>query len=76
MARPLEHPETLSDRSPRVDWSVWADGQWWRLTQGPDFPQDPFRALRALRSWGTRNGRRISGAVSGTDTMDIKITER
>jgi len=75
MARRLAHPRTATDRSPRVDWSRWADGDWWRLTRGPDFPQDPAKALRAIRSWGTRNGFRVSGVVSGSDTLDVRITE-
>jgi len=74
MARHVAHPISMAHRSPRVNWARWADGEWWRLRRGTDFPQTPPLALRALRSWGTRNGYRVSGTVSGSESIDIRIT--
>lgn len=63
-----------ADRARQVDWSRYADGDWWRLRMGRDFDQSPAQALRAVRSWGHRNGRRISGVVSSDKTITIRIT--
>ena len=75
MARRISYPRSSGDRSPRVDWSRWATGEWWTLTRGRDYPQEPRLALRAIRSWGTRNGYRVSGVISGEDSLDVRIIE-
>ena len=76
MASRISRPRTIDGRSILVHWSKYADGTWWRLAQGPDFTQDPRRALKAARTWGWRNGYAVAGSVSGPSTIDVKLTKR
>lgn len=63
-------------RSPRIDWSQYADGQWWELTQGRDFPQLPSQALKAVRNWGQRHGLETHGTATSATTIKIQIKPR
>lgn len=78
MARPVNEPgrprSQFSNYATVVDWSQWADGQWWELTQGEDFEQTATKAGYAIRSWARRRGLRSHVRVSKDDrVMRVRV---
>jgi len=72
MARVVEVPDGRLT-TPVVDWSAFADGQVWELTQGEDFHQEPHRANRAARQWAANHGYRCQAHKQDEDKIRVRF---
>lgn len=53
-------------RSRRVSWAQWANGQRWKLTPGVDHDQPARDALKAARMWALKHGFRVVAELPGS----------
>jgi hypothetical protein len=56
-----------------VPWDRYTDGQWWTLTRGTDFEQEPRNACRAARQWATGHGLRCNATVKSEKQIEIRF---
>lgn len=68
--------EITGDKPPPgrpVDWSRFDTGTTWELKLGTDFTQDPEKAARAARQWGSYHRRSMTVRIIDDQTITVYI---
>ena len=61
---------------PLAIWHQFANGDLWELYRGVDYPTLTANAINACRTWGSRNGYRVSISEVTFDSFRVRMTPK